>query len=323
MEMVSSRTSSSSITGLNDGSENPSPLGSNDNDELMLSDSDSENDNGSDSQVASCDSDFRELELKIPGPFVVLQGNAGDGLSNTIDGVLPVLTPARRTRRTTTATTTAAAIATAIATVLPQPPTPGDDFHHVSTNAAAGIVNGPRFAVTAGAVAAAVAAETVEQNNANNTIAPDSNMTTDGTQSGSASASSEEFVVVNENSAGPQADGEDDNDNDNETSEHDRAAIAEWEASRRRSELQQQRDWEDSLYQVPREIVGSHVMMTRPPVNQATNDPEGSRWWQRNGEVAVFRKPPTKLFDGSIAVNRIGTLPPGSTVWALDLIELC
>mmetsp|Transcript_13170 Transcript_13170/g.37036 ORF Transcript_13170/g.37036 Transcript_13170/m.37036 type:complete len:702 (+) Transcript_13170:270-2375(+) len=308
--MVSSRTST--ISGL-EGSVhrgNFAPTGnSNDDEFLVLDETDdlvADDDGFAD---GSCESDFLELELKIPGPFVVLQGNTGDGLSNTMDGILPVLAPARRIPRTTTVTATANAV--------PQPPPPAEDFHHVPTNAAAGIVNGPRFAVTAGAVAAAAAAENMEQNSTSREDTPAVDGNTNGMQS--TSPPSEEFVVVTETS-GTQTNENDDD--DHEVNENDRAAIAEWEALRRQSELQQLRDWEDSLYQVPPDIVLGHVMMTRSPVNQATNDPEGNRWWQRNGEVAVLRELPTKLFDGSVAVSRIGTLPPGSTVWAMDLVEL-
>lgn len=265
-----------------------------------------------------------EMEILVPGPFVVLQGNTGDGLSNTIDGPLPLLPPRRTVSRgarrreggsrplTTVAdgelassegnSADAMIIDTQSSSLTSSLSSPEDEeFQHVPRTTAAGIVNGPRYAVTAGVVAAAAAAENTQRNNRN----------TDG----NGSSSSDEFVVV----------ADDDNNNNNahrQPEEDELVAIEAWKNSRRQNELQQRNDWEESLYQVPSEIKSNHVMMTRPPTTNATNDPQSRSWWQRNGEVAVLKELPTKLFDGSVSVNRIGTLPPGLTVVASDLVEL-
>lgn len=277
-----------------------------------------------------------EMEILVPGPFVVLQGNTGDGLSNTIDGSLPRFIfrqTARGTiegggRRQLPTVTDRESVSTEADEGANADANPTDamivdsqsssspasslssleeeEFQHIARNTAAGIVNGPRYAVTAGVVAAAAAAES----NNNNT---DVNR----------SSSSDDFVVV----------ADDDNDNnDDETpqqqqqqqlAEEELAAIETWKNSRRRNELQQHNDWEESLYQVPPEIKSYHAMMTRAPTTSPNNDPQSRSWWQRNGEVAVLRELPTKLVhDGSVAVNRIGTLPPGMTIVANDLIEL-
>ena len=185
-----------------------------------------------------------------------------------------------------------------------------DGFQHIPRTTAAGIVNGPRYAVTAGVVAAAAAAENSERGNPGNGRTP-----------------SEEFVVVDDGEDG------DDNDNDNENNpdrrrqqpratEDELEAIGAWTARRRENELRQRADWEESLYQVPAEIKSRHSMMIPPPTVHATNDPQSRSWWQRNGEVAVLREPPTKLLDGTVAVNRIGTMAPGTSVFALGVIEL-
>jgi hypothetical protein len=281
-----------------------------------------------------------EMEILVPGPFVVLQGNTGDGLSNTIDGRLPNFifrrTTVSRTARGTREgggrrqlptvtdgelvsneadeganadTTDAMIVDSSQSSSSPASSLSSqeeEEFQHVARNTAAGIVNGPRYAVTAGVVAAAAAAE----NNDGNT-----------------SSSSDEFVVVADED-------NNNNENENETPHPDRqqqqqpaeeelAVIETWIKSRRRNELQQRNDWEESLYQVPPEIKSNHAMMTRAPTTIPNNDPQSRSWWQRNGEVAVLRELPTKLVhDGSVAVNRIGTLPPGMTIVANDLIEL-
>ena len=280
-----------------------------------------------------------EMEILVPGPFVVLQGNTGDGLSNTIDGSLPqfifrraargtregggrrqLLTVTDRESASNDANESANADANPMdamivdsqssslpASFLSSPEE--EEFQHIAQNTAAGIVNGPRYAVTAGVVAAAAAAESNESNTSGN---------------GNETSSSEEFVVV----------ADDDNDNNNnddddtpqqqqQLAEEELASIETWKKSRRRNELQQHNDWEESLYQVPPEIKSYHAMMSRAPTTSPNNDPQCRSWWQRNGEVAVLRELPTKLVhDGSVAVNRIGTLPPGMTIVANDLIEL-
>jgi len=269
---------------------------------------------------------YEELELLVPGPFVVLQGNNGDGLSNTVDGPLPELarrqTVSRIARiareeedRRELSTVTDGELtlnednasnamivdsqSSSLASSLTSPEE--EEFHHIPRTTAAGIVNGPRYAITAGVVAAVAAAENDERNNRN----------TDG----NASSSSDEYVVVagNENSNGREQ---------QPMAEQDLRAIEEWKNSRRQNELQQLNDFEESLYQVPPEIKANHSMMSRPPTTNSNNDPQSRSWWQRNGEVAVLRELPTKLHDGSVAVNRIGTLPPGRTIVAIALIEL-
>lgn len=247
-------------------------------------------------------SHYKELKILVPGPFVVLQGNDGDGLSNTMDGPLPVLAAPRASRRRR---------ARQPASDTPSSNRNGgsqeegeEDFQHVASttgaHTAAGIVNGPRFTVTAGVVAAAAAADTRDQNERRNT------------DSSPFTSSMDEFVVVTEVDRVPEP----------QIDAQDITAIAQWDDRRRRTELQQRQDWEASLHQVPAEIVGCHTMMTRAPVTHANNDPQSRSWWQRNGEVAVLRELPTKLFDGSVTVHRIGTMPPGTTFHAMDYIEL-
>ncbi len=265
------------------------------------------------------------MEILVPGPFVVLQGNTGDGLSNTIDGPLPTLprrqTVSRAARRIEGNTLTAVpdgeldsndANVTDAMVVDSQPSSPTsslsspeeEGFQHVARTTAAGIVSGPRYAVTAGVVAAAAAAES--NGNSNNTI--DAN----------ASSSSDEFVVVTDDGNN----GSEDSDQQYQPTEEEMAAIDRWKASRRANELRQRTDFEESMYQVDNEIKLNHAMMRHAPTTNSTNDPQSRSWWQRDGEVAVFSKLPEKLFDGSISVDRIGTLPPGLTVVANDLIEL-
>ena len=251
-----------------------------------------------------------EMEIVVPGPFVVLQGNTGDGLSNTIDGSLPVLPRRPRSSRPMSRANEQ------VSTVSDGTPDPNgasttdemvidstsssslssrgeEEFQHVARTPAAGIINGPRFAVTAGVVAAAVAAEN--------------------------SSSSDDFVVVADDENNSSAD---DHQRDEQATEEELSAIDQWQSQRRRNELQQRSDWEESLYQVNPAIKLNHVMMTRSPSASANNDPESRSWWQRNGEIAVFRYLPTKLIDGSVSVDRICTIPPGSTIYAMELVEL-
>jgi len=244
---------------------------------------------------------YEEMKILVPGPFVVLQGSTGDGLSNTIDGSLPVLPRRRRPRQQATVAGSELASNEADAmTIDPQSTSPSsgeEDVQHVPQRTAGGIVvNGPRYAVTAGMVAAAAAAE-------NNRRVENRNSSGNG--------SSDDFIVVT-----------DDDNNGQQLAEEDLKAIKDWKMLKRETELQQWNDWEDSLYQVPPEIKMNHSMMTRSPATNPNNDPQSNSWWQRNGEIAVLRELPTKLFDGSVTVSRIGTLPPGLTVDAKELVEL-
>ena len=264
------------------------------------------------------------MEILVPGPFVVLQGNTGDGLSNTIDGSLPILPMRQRAARrregggrhlTTVqdgeldfneANATDAMVVDTQSSSPTSSLSSQEEFQHIARTTAAGIVSGPRYAVTAGVVAAAAAAESNGNNNRN----------TDG----NASLTSDEFVVVTDDGNNGS---EDSNPQEQQPpTEEEIASIEEWKAWRRENELQQRNDWEESLYQVSADIKLNHVMMTRSPTTNSNNDPQSRSWWQRNGEVAVFSKLPEKGFDGSISVDRIGTLPPGLTVVANDLIEL-
>lgn len=87
--------------------------------------------------------------------------------------------------------------------------------------------------------------------------------------------------------------------------------------------LQQRIDFVESLRDVPVEIASNHAMMKRSPRNSGSNsDIQSGSWWQKNGKVAVLRELPIRLNDGFVAVHKIGTLPPGTTVHAQELIEL-
>jgi len=95
-------------------------------------------------------------------------------------------------------------------------------------------------------------------------------------------------------------------------------AIAEWTLECRAREQQQRKEWKDSI-----EETSSIEYLEHPMMRNAFNCSENNEWWHSDGRLAIFGDVPTRLrTNGKIVGSVIGTLSPGSTVMALDIIYL-
>jgi hypothetical protein len=101
-------------------------------------------------------------------------------------------------------------------------------------------------------------------------------------------------------------------------------AIGKWKEDCMDAETKQYQDWkESSMHQVPSRLK-DHVMMTQQQQQQQQQQDENGCWWQpnHNHQVAILRDIPTKLNNGTVLRTVIGSLPPGTTLMASDIVHL-
>jgi hypothetical protein len=246
--------------------------------------------------------------LVIPGPFVVLQGSAGDGMANTIQ-TCPELPPLERRNRNN-----CSAARRGQANVLATTTDEDSSFHHVARpppplgHLATSTANNP----FAGRGVMSMPTTNVSPAPANNNnIHP-----TSVDQASYASSSSYVVVVTDQDDYSHQ---EEDGSVHSGSQGQDLAlsaanaqAIAQWKEKCQETEVQQHQDWRESLHQVPARM-HDHVLMTTE-----------NRWWQpdHNHHVAILRDIPTKLNNGNVLRTVIGSLPPGTTLIARDIVHL-
>jgi hypothetical protein len=265
-----------------------------------------------------------EAEIIIPGSFVVLQGNAGDGLSNTMD-TLPVLEEPDGTgmphdhdhaeedndeddeefhhvenvvMQEEQDTTTGAVAATATATSPTPTPTP----------------------ITLGQLANRHSAATVTLNRLSTVPPP------------TAAASDDPYIVVTDDqesssprripTLSPQQQQQRPrlsprtrpssssippnfpNSANNNYTPATNSALTNWQVDCRHREVRQRKEWRQGQQLKPA-------------------DDGGEMWWQSQGRIALFRDVPTKLKgSGAILKSVLGTLAPGSAIVATDIVYL-
>ena len=300
-----------------------------------------------------------EAEIIIPGSFVVQQGNAGDGLSNTMD-TLPVLMledvhdDVDDLEDTTTTTRVD----------MQQDDDDDDDddedseeFHHVenvvmqeeqdTTTGAATLATATATATATLATATATlatamtpppitlgqlalanrhsAAAAVTLNNRFSTsIVPPPPPTATTT----AAASDDPYIVVTDDqeSSSPlpiptisqqqqqqqqRPKPSTTSSNININNNNNNTAIATWQVDCRNREVRQRKEWRQD-----------HQQLLKPAAI-ADNGGEEKMWWQCQGRIALFRDVPTKLKgSGAILKSVLGTLAPGSTIVATDIVYL-
>ena len=221
-------------------------------------------------------------EIVIPGPFVVLQGNAGDGLSNTIE-TLPKLSSSssrqhRNSRHTTRATET----------IMEED---NDNSQQQDTShASSAVVSPPRGPPPPlGRLATSTA------NNMRVVVGGSSSQHTSQVVTDAESSTSTTTRPV--------------------ISPHDQASIKEWKQKCYDNEIQQRREWKESLQQVPTPLLDHCMMITQ------------DMWWlsttgDKNNKLAILRDIPTQLRNGTILRDVIGSVSPGTTIIGKDIIHL-
>lgn len=91
-------------------------------------------------------------------------------------------------------------------------------------------------------------------------------------------------------------------------------SIKEWIEKCREKEKEQRVEWRDSLMQIQGNTLAGQAMMDKFE--------EEDMWWQSGGLLAVLSDVPTKTRSGHILAKTIGTINPGSTIVATDIVYL-
>ncbi|CAJ1953558.1 unnamed protein product [Cylindrotheca closterium] len=97
------------------------------------------------------------------------------------------------------------------------------------------------------------------------------------------------------------------------TRNHKRS-IKDWVRKCREKEKEQRREWRDSVLQIEGRHGVNHCMMDRFE--------EDEMWWQNDGRLSIFRDVPKMADNGELSLDAVGTLSPGATVVATDIIFL-
>ncbi|KAG7370621.1 zinc finger C3HC4 type domain containing protein [Nitzschia inconspicua] len=260
----------------------------------------------------------------IPGPFVVLQGTAGDGMANTIN-FSPQLPP-HPSNTVAVASSTSNRVdrrrqrdrLTVNTNQQQQDDNTDASFHHVARHRPT-----PQLGRLATSTANNPYARGGVMNHNTTLIVPTSTI-----DNGS-------YAVVTDND--PHENDDDDHGSSSSsiasqwqevvpTNAADMEAIAKWKIECKQTELEKQQDWKECLHQVPSRLL-DHVMITATTVTTTTSNTNSTCcccWWQHenNHQVAILRDIPTKLRNGNVLRTVIGSFPPGTTFIARDIVHL-
>jgi hypothetical protein len=294
-----------------------------------------------------------EAEIIIPGSFVVLQGNAGDGLSNTMD-TFPVLEEpddvdmqrehhdedleefhhvenmVMQEEQDTTTTTVTSATATSATrssvTVTPLTPPP-ITLGQLANRHSAATVTLNRFSTTCTVPTPPTAAKATTTTASDNDNANDDHyiVVTDDQESACAlstiptiSSQQQQQQQQQQQRSRPSPPrttrpsfSSTCQDSQNTTTNHaTNTAISNWQIDCRNRELQKRKEWRQARQLVPLE-------------EDDNDEEEEDMWWQSQGRIALFRDVPTKLKgSGAILKSVLGTLDPGETIVATDIVYL-
>jgi len=103
---------------------------------------------------------------------------------------------------------------------------------------------------------------------------------------------------------------------------NDEGSLREWRAECRSQERQQRQDWKNSFEsQYYRQQEGEGGSVSTNSMIESQNDRD-AMWWQIDGRLALLRELPTRLPSGVVVRTSLGTLSPGSTLVATDIIHL-
>jgi len=288
---------------------------------------------------------YHETEIAIPGFFVVLQGNEGDGMSNTINS-MPTLPNNSSNRNWTAATSSRSSRITTNGTIPTrlQPTNENNNNDHG----------------TAVSMSSTTAVPTRSNSNAQDGPPPPPAVVSPPPGPPPPSASSTQLlgrlaistahnpyagrrgvvgtVVTSSSSSSVVSDTDhhhqspvmyNNNNNNNNSSfilsPADAAAIQEWKLQCWRTEQQQRQEWKESLAQVPSsQRMLDHCMMAERSTWWLVQDtPQSNNNHQNNhNQLAILRDIPIKLRNGNVLRTVIGSLSPGSTVLARDIVHL-
>eukprot|EP00980_Cylindrotheca_fusiformis_P004140 scaffold902_cov147-Cylindrotheca_fusiformis.AAC.5 len=91
-------------------------------------------------------------------------------------------------------------------------------------------------------------------------------------------------------------------------------SIEEWVEKCQEKEKEQRMEWRETVLQIKGRAETGQAMMDMYE--------EGEMWWQSGGLLAVLSDIPTKAPSGEIIKNTIGTINPGSTIVATEIVHL-
>ena len=238
-----------------------------------------------------------EAELIIPGSFVCLQGSPGDGLRNFMSLRLPKLSSSRN-RNTDD----------------------GDDDGVLEIGTAPG---GSEMETDD---SMATEPQRLQQQPLSNSIfgrpigTKTTNITRYGTGLSSATTPSSSPFLIPAQQEKPNESITVVSDDQREAAaavakrkNADKRSINEWNRKSRETEREQREEWRETVRQIEGEHLIGHTMMDKYE--------EKDMWWQLDGLMTIFSDIPVKE-DNKVSVNVIGTLSPGATVVATEIVFL-
>lgn len=286
-----------------------------------------------------------EAELIIPGSFVVLQGSAGDGVRNTLKSLpeylpemAPLLTSSRRSSASSSPSPTPPATSssknsnnnnnTTRSLVRHSPSTDGsamdlddenDDSgathilptvgHLASQNRTLGGLTSQWN--THNTAAAAAASEEQDDETDSNFVVVVSDQDEDVTSASTTTATPADIATARREA---------------------QLALETWQGQCRARENQEQEEWKESYRQMVavsarNSSSGRSAVTTSAALEHSfwntTNRNQSSAWWlSDSGKLVILRDLPTKLSNGSVLKSVIGTLSPGCTIVATEIVYL-
>jgi len=246
-----------------------------------------------------------ETEIIVPGSFICLQGCSGDGLSNFMSGKLPKLsrdisranlqpTEGEQDAGNEAAKTSQQQAAVAIPPILGQLARPSG-------------INGalpPTCLIANGTHTCPPNVQAVPEMDEMRLIASSTQTHTPNVQTQPKKYKSVSIVTDDRQDPCMAL---------TRTRKHKRS-IVEWMRKSREKEREQRKEWKDSVLQIEGRHGASHCMMERFEENEM--------WWQVDGRLSIFSHLPAISIGGEVSVETVGTLSPGATIVATDIIFL-
>jgi hypothetical protein len=304
-----------------------------------------------------------EAETIIPGSFVVLQGSAGDGMSDTVS-TCPLLPDDQEEEEEEGDGYDDDDDDEPTPMQLQSPRSSSGEFHHVEntgnqnhshhhhhpssvtvapgpllgqlatqkrTATTMGIMRGLPTTGTATATTTATSGRSRSLRNRHHQSQSSSATTNATTSTATAAATAtDDYIVVTDDqasepsssqhaSAAQQKSSSTTNTATTTTTIHhhpeeeDAEAIEDWKQQCRMEEIRNRKEFRECLHQTASALM-DHTLTKLYD--------ERDMWWQSEGRLCIFRDLPTKLHNGTVLRSLLGTISPGTTIVATDIVYL-
>jgi hypothetical protein len=243
-----------------------------------------------------------EAEVIIPGSFVCLQGSPGDGLCNFITHRLPKL-PRN------------AEIEEGAPNVLHA--NNNDDQHDESVAYRDAETIQPVVPKPQPSSAVPILGQLAKTTQMNTNLGGLATNPTSPIVSSSSSASSSQRLRQQQQNIDESIDAATDDQQETPLLARKRKckrSVEEWVGNCREKEKEQRMEFRDTVLQIQGHNLTGHAMMDKFE--------EVEMWWQSGGRIAVLSDVPAKTDTGKVMTNTIGTLSPGATIVATDIVYL-